>query len=87
MLKNMREYLTSVFLRDPAARSVFELLTVYPGVHALAFHRLSHRLGLRLSGWPGARPAAWLTGIEIIRAKLGGVYRSWNGRRSVKRPN
>ena len=44
MLKNLREYLTSVFQRDPAARSVLELLTVYPGVHALVFHRLSHRL-------------------------------------------
>src|SRR3989304_6215382 len=32
MFKNLREYLTSVFQRDPAARSVLELLTVYPGV-------------------------------------------------------
>ena len=40
MFKNLREYLTSVFQRDPAARSVLELLTVYPGVHALVLHRL-----------------------------------------------
>lgn len=33
-----------VFDRDPAARSVFEVLTTYPGVHAILFHRLSHRL-------------------------------------------
>ena len=75
MLKNMREYLTSVFQRDPAARSVFELLTVYPGVHALVFHRLSHRLwGWRLR-WLArllAQVARWLTGIEIHPgAKIG----------------
>ena len=75
MLKNLREYLTSVFQRDPAARSVLELLTVYPGVHALAFHRLSHRLwGWRLR-WLArllAQAARWLTGIEIHPgAKIG----------------
>jgi len=75
MLKNLREYLTSVFQRDPAARSVFELLTVYPGVHALVFHRLSHRLwGWRLR-WLArllAQVARWLTGIEIHPgAKIG----------------
>lgn len=33
-----------VFERDPAARSVFEVCTTYPGVHAIIFHRLAHRL-------------------------------------------
>jgi len=75
MLKNMREYLTSVFQRDPAARSVFELLTVYPGVHALVFHRLSHRLWSWHLRWLArllAQVARWLTGIEIHPgAKIG----------------
>jgi len=75
MLKNIREYLTSVFQRDPAARSVFELLTVYPGVHALAFHRLSHRLWSWRLRWLArllAQVARWLTGIEIHPgAKIG----------------
>jgi serine O-acetyltransferase len=75
MLKNLREYLTSVFQRDPAARSVFELLTVYPGVHALVFHRLSHRLWGWQLRWLArllAQVARWLTGIEIHPgAKIG----------------
>jgi serine O-acetyltransferase len=75
MLKNLREYLTSVFQRDPAARSVFELLTVYPGVHALVFHRLSHRLWSWQLRWLArllAQVARWLTGIEIHPgAKIG----------------
>ena len=75
MLKSLREYLTSVFQRDPAARSVFELLTVYPGVHALAFHRLSHRLWGWQLRWLArllAQVARWLTGIEIHPgAKIG----------------
>lgn len=38
-----------VFERDPAARSTFEVLTTYPGVHAIILHRLSHRLWC--AGW------------------------------------
>jgi serine O-acetyltransferase len=45
----LREDLTCVFQRDPAARSTFEVLTTYPGVHAILTHRLSHRLWQ--SGW------------------------------------
>jgi len=75
MLKNLHEYLTSVFQRDPAARSVFELLTVYPGIHALAFHRLSHRLWSWRLRWLArllAQAGRWLTGIEIHPgAKIG----------------
>lgn len=45
----LKEDLACVFQRDPAARSTFEVLTTYPGVHAVLTHRLSHRLWL--SGW------------------------------------
>lgn len=68
MFKKLREYLNSIFLRDPAARSVLEVLTTYPGVHALAFHRLSHRLWNWNLKWLArllSQLARWLTGIEI----------------------
>lgn len=40
----MREDVRCVFDRDPAARHVLEVLTTYPGVHALIAHRMAHRL-------------------------------------------
>jgi serine O-acetyltransferase len=42
-----REDVACVFGRDPAARTRFEVLTTYPGVHAILMHRLSHRLWRR----------------------------------------
>ena len=45
----LKEDLACVFQRDPAARSTLEVLTTYPGVHAILAHRLSHRLWR--SGW------------------------------------
>lgn len=45
----LKEDLACVFQRDPAARSTLEVLTTYPGVHAILTHRLSHRLWQ--SGW------------------------------------
>ncbi|MDR2364718.1 MAG: serine O-acetyltransferase [Zoogloeaceae bacterium] len=68
MLRRLREYIHSVFVRDPAARSFWEVLTCYPGIHALALHRLAHRLWRWRLFWPGRFVAAfsrWLTGIEI----------------------
>ncbi|MDH3513897.1 MAG: serine O-acetyltransferase [Gammaproteobacteria bacterium] len=68
MFKNLREYLDSVFERDPAARSTFEVLTAYPGIHALMFHRMSHRLWvwrLLLLARLVSQLGRWLTGIEI----------------------
>jgi serine O-acetyltransferase len=66
---------TSVFDRDPAARNVFEILTTYPGIHALLFHRLSHKIWMLGLKWPArmlSHIARWLTGIEIHPgAKIG----------------
>ncbi len=68
MLKRLKEDIRSVMDRDPAARNAFEVLTCYPGLHAILWHRLNHRLwrwGLR---WPArflSTIARWLTGIEI----------------------
>lgn len=45
----LKEDLSCVFQRDPAARSTLEVLTTYPGVHAILAHRLSHRLWQ--NGW------------------------------------
>jgi len=64
----LKEDITCVFERDPAARNMFEVLTTYPGLHALLFHRLSHRLwkiGLKWLARLLSYIARWLTGIEI----------------------
>ncbi len=44
MFKTLRENIQTVFARDPAARSVLEVIFCYPGLHALWFHRLAHFL-------------------------------------------
>jgi serine O-acetyltransferase len=49
LLAQFREDIGCVFERDPAARSRVEVLTTYPGVHAILWHRVSHRLWQR--GW------------------------------------
>ena len=68
MFSRLREDIRSVFDRDPAARTSWEVLTCYPGVHAVVMHRLSHWLwGLQLR-WLGrlvSHLARFLTGIEI----------------------
>lgn len=47
LLALLREDLRCVFERDPAARSTLEVLTTYPGLHAVIFHRLAHRMWRR----------------------------------------
>ena len=42
MFSRIKEDINSVFDRDPAARTIFEVLTNYPGMHAIWGHRLSH---------------------------------------------
>jgi len=68
MFDRLREDIAVVFDRDPAARTRWEVVTCYPGFHALAWHRLNHRLwrgGWRwLARWL-AHLSRWLTGIEI----------------------
>lgn len=75
MLERIREDIQCVFDRDPAARNVFEVLTTYPGVHAVIGHRISHflwRMGLRWLARFNAMVLRWLTGIEIHPgAKIG----------------
>ena len=66
--KRIREDINSVFERDPAARTVFEVLTTYPGIHAVIFHRISHSLWRRNFKWLArvlSNLARWYTGVEI----------------------
>jgi len=84
MISRLREDISCVFERDPAARSTWEVLTCYPGLHALVLHRVTHWLwGARLR-WL-ARFLAHLTG-NGNRDSSGGhhrsprVHRSWHGR-------
>ena len=68
MFRRIREDIRCVFDRDPAARSVFEVITCYPGFHALQLHRISHALwmsGLRWLPRLGSHITRFLTGIEI----------------------
>ena len=68
MFSRLKEDIGCVFERDPAARNAFEVLTTYPGVHAVMLHRLNHWLweaGLRWLARFLAMLARWWTGIEI----------------------
>ncbi|CAM3842064.1 serine O-acetyltransferase [Parendozoicomonas haliclonae] len=68
MFERIREDVRSVLDRDPAARNTFEVLTNYPGVHALLMHRLAHALWCRDWKWVAriiSSFSRWFTGIEI----------------------
>jgi len=68
MFKHLREDIAVVFERDPAARSRWEVLTTYPGVHAILFHRLTNKLWGWKFFWLArfiSHFARWITGIEI----------------------
>ncbi len=68
MFSRLREDIACVFDRDPAARSAWEVLTCYPGLHALQIHRLSHWLWGQRLRWLArwiSHFTRWLTGIEI----------------------
>jgi serine O-acetyltransferase len=65
---SLRQDIRAVFDRDPAARTVWEVLTAYPGLHALWFYRLGHWFwthGFRWLGRLTSHTGRWLTGIEI----------------------
>ena len=68
MFEHLRRDIQTVLERDPAARSRLEVLCCYPGVHALAIHRVAH--GLWRRGWTTAgrflsHVGRFMTGIEI----------------------
>lgn len=68
MFRHLREDIRAVFDRDPAARSFWEVLTCYPGIHALILHRIAHWLWGHRLRWLArftAHLARFFTGIEI----------------------
>lgn len=75
MLKQLKEDIQAVFARDPAARNTFEVLTTYPGIHALIMHRVAHELWqkeCKTSARVLSSFSRFATGIEIHPgAKIG----------------
>ena len=68
VVKMLRADVDSVFERDPAARNAFEVLTCYPGIHAITGHRIAHWLWQHDLKTPArfvAQFMRWVTGIEI----------------------
>jgi serine O-acetyltransferase len=68
MFSRLREDIACILERDPAARSTWEVLTCYPGLHALVMHRWAHACWTSGLRWPGrfiSHLARFLTGIEI----------------------
>jgi len=68
MFSRLREDIQSVFDRDPAARTSWEVLTCYPGIHAMVMHRLAHWLWGHQLHWLGrfvSHLARFFSGIEI----------------------
>jgi len=66
--RRVREDIQTVFTKDPAARSIIEVLTSYPGLHAIWGHRVTHWLWQRGRHFPArflSHLIRWLTGIEI----------------------
>jgi len=68
MFKRLRQDIRAVMERDPAAKSVLEVLLCYPGLRALFFHRIAHflyRRRLILLARMVSNFSRFLTGIEI----------------------
>jgi serine O-acetyltransferase len=68
MFNSLRENIACILERDPAARSKLEVLTCYPGLHAITAHKLAHRLWQAQFYWLGrmvSHLSRMLTGIEI----------------------
>ncbi|HZZ08207.1 MAG TPA: serine O-acetyltransferase EpsC [Candidatus Binataceae bacterium] len=68
IVARMREDIQAVFDRDPAARTVLEVVLAYPGLHAIWMYRVAHWLWehrLYLLGRLLSELARWVTGIEI----------------------
>ena len=68
MLSRLRSDIQCILDRDPAARSTWEVITCYPGLHALILHRRAHwcwQHGLKWLGRFISHIARFLTGIEI----------------------
>lgn len=68
MFTQLREDISSIIERDPAARNGWDVLTCYPGLHAVVLHRIANRCWSSGFKWLGrfiSQLARWFTGIEI----------------------
>ncbi len=68
MFQRLREDIACILERDPAARSSWEVLTCYPGLHALVLHRRAHWFWQRGWHWLGrfiSHLARFVSGVEI----------------------
>ena len=68
MLTKLRGDIACILERDPAARSWWEVVTCYPGLHAIYIHKLARWFWLNGLRWLGrftSNAGRWLTGIEI----------------------
>lgn len=65
MFSRLREDIACIYERDPAARSKLEILTCYPGLHAVMVHRLAHRL--------------WNSGFYLIARFISHLNRMFTG--------
>ncbi len=68
MFSRLREDIACILERDPAARSAWEVLTCYPGLHALVLHRWAHACWTHGFRWLGrfiSHLSRFFTGIEI----------------------
>ena len=77
MFSRIQSDIQCILDRDPAARSRWEVMTCYPGLHALILHRLAHRLwgwGLHWLGRFISHLSRWFTGIEIHPAAVIGEH-------------
>lgn len=68
MFKRLRSDIQCILERDPAARTAFEVLTCYPGLHAVVLHRFAHACWNKGFKWLGrfvSHLSRFFTGIEI----------------------
>jgi len=68
MFSRLRSDIQCILERDPAARSRWEVITLYPGFHAVLLHRVAHWCWTHQLKWFGraiSQLSRWLTGIEI----------------------
>ncbi|SEA18868.1 serine O-acetyltransferase [Variovorax sp. YR216] len=68
MFSRLRSDIQCILDRDPAARSRWEVLTLYPGLHAVVLHRFAHWFWTHGFKWVGrfvSQFSRWFTGIEI----------------------
>lgn len=75
MINLIKEEISCIFARDPAAQNIFEIITAYPGFQVMLFYHLAHLCWNKGFKWFGrfiSHVGRWLTGIEIHPgAKIG----------------